>query len=102
MVFSLRVNITSHGTGCGGTHRECRIPLLPCESAIEIVFGPAGRVLLQIAKHIRNAMDRPETSQQMNVIFHSTDSFGYPVHPLDDSTEVSMKIRLPISLDEGS
>jgi hypothetical protein len=27
----------------------------------------------------------------MNMIFHSTDSFGYAVHSLDDSAEVRMK-----------
>ena len=45
-------------------------------------------------------MHRPQTSQYVNMILHSTNSLRHAVHPFDDAAEVSMKTRLPITLDE--
>ena len=83
-------------------HRERRRKSLPGESAIKILFGPCGRLLLQVAKYIRDAMHWPETSQNMDMILDSADNLGHTVHASDDPTEIGMKMWLPFGFNERS
>ena len=81
MMRLLRGNVAPDGVGRRGAYGERRITLLPGESAIKILFSPGGRFLLQVAKYIRNAMHRPETRQDMDMILNSADNLG---HAFDD------------------
>ena len=57
---------------------------------------------LQFAKYVRNAMHRPETRQDMDMILNSADNLGHAVHAFNDPAEVCMKTRLPFGINEGS
>src|SRR6266571_9472991 len=77
-------------------------PSWPPKASIQIFFQPIGRVLLQIPHHVRHAMHRAQTGQQVHVIFHATDNLGDALHAPDDSTQVRMQSRSPLGPNERS
>lgn len=102
MMRLLRGNVAPHRVGRGGAYCERCITLLPRESAIKILLSPCGRLLLQVAKDIGNAVHWPETRQDMDMIVNSPDNLRQTVHAFNDPAEVGMKTWLPFGLDERS
>ncbi|MDQ1639527.1 MAG: hypothetical protein QOF62_2866 [Pyrinomonadaceae bacterium] len=98
MVLFLIQNIVLYPIDVPRTDRKCRVARLPCKLLLSYFsVYPLRGVGFQIAQKVIDTMARPESYQQVYVVFYSSYRERHTIQPVDYPTEVRMQSGAPFN-----
>ena len=86
MMFFLSLDVVGHFIERPGAYGKDRIAVLPVKLLPWDLCDPSRPRFLELSNEVRNAMDRLESDEQMNMILDASDLEGHALQTSDGST----------------